>query len=507
AASVNGICQLADGSDLMNILRKSGASAVLLDPDLAWGPWPALKKHVQLGDGNTVTSDKLPDLRRVYFIRRHYPLHEWDQSETCSGSGENAKEQTTVEKHGEGMEQKATKPPDTDGLSSEFDAIGFTTKEDCEDFLAGLKHLNGWYAEEADSEDIAVVFTSSGSTGFSKLVTFKHGPIIGGATIMTKEEEYGTWRMQFTMAQMGWLGGYTFQQLCSGYCRVTLDDRADPPEDRAVLVWDAIVSEKCHTASVQPPVVKQIVRLKDRSPYKVNMLALAGQVVTRDLVLQGQQLCHVVLVLYGTTELSVVTARIVTDFDKYQDFDVGGPLPGAQVKVCDENGEEVPRGTKGEIYAKMPNMFSGYYNSPEETASAMTEDGFLRTSDVGLMLEDGNFCVEGRSQDIIMKGIYNIYPAWLETRIQRCPGVQDVLVVGVPDPIVEKEICACFVASDPAVSEDDVRAFVEKDIIEKDELKTTRPRYYLKFQSFPTTFTGKALRRVVREEATRRIQE
>nr|KAG5687459.1 hypothetical protein BaRGS_030464 [Batillaria attramentaria] len=393
------------------------------------------------------------------------------------------------------------------GNESETNASNFTEREACEDFLAGLKHLNGWYAEEAYREDIAVIFTSSGSTGFSKLVTFKHGTIIGSATIMTKEEEYGTWRMHFTITPMGWLGGYTFQQLCSGHCRVMLDDRADPPEDRAALVWDAIVSEKCHTASVQPAVVKQIVRRKDRSPYKLDQLILTGQVVTPDLVLQGQQLCHEILVVYGSTEMGLMTAKLVTDCDKYQDFDVGGPLPGAQVKVCDENGEEVPQGTKGEIYAKMPNMFSGYYNSPEETASAMTEDGFLRTGDVGLMLEDGNFCVEGGSQDIIMKGIYNIYPAWLEARIQRCPGVQDVLVVAVPDPIFQKEICACFVASDPAVSEDDVRAFVEKDIMEEDELKTSRPRYYLKFQSFPTTFTGKALRMTVREDAARRIHQ
>nr|KAG5702456.1 hypothetical protein BaRGS_027543 [Batillaria attramentaria] len=493
----------------MNVLRKSGASAVVLDADLAWGPWTALKKHVQLGDDNTVTSDTLPDLRRVYFIRRRHPLREWGRPATPSGSGENSKEQAAEQKHSEEIKQKEhDRAEETDtGNESETNASNFTEREDCEDFLAGLKHLNGWYAEEADSEDIAVVFTSSGSTGFSKLVTFKHGTIMGSATIMTEEEEFGTWRMHFTITPMGWLGGYTFQQLCSGHCRVMLDDRADPPEDRAALVWDAIVSEKCHTASVQPPVVKQIVRLKERTPYKLDQLILTGQVVTRDLVLQGQQLCHEILVVYGSTEMGLMTAKLVTDCDKYRDFDVGGPLPGAQVKVCDENGEEVPQGTKGEIYAKMPNMFSGYYNSPEETASAMTEDGFLRTGDVGLMLEDGNFSVEGRSQDIIMKGIYNIYPAWLEARIQRCPGVQDVLVVGVPDPIFQKEICACFVASDPAVSEDDVRTFVEKDVMEGDELKTSRPRYYLKFQSFPTTFTGKSLRRTVREDAARRIQQ
>ena len=87
------------------------------------------------------------------------------------------------------------------------------------------------------------------------------------------------------------------------------------------------------------------------------------------------------------------------------------------------------------------------------------------------------------------------------------PGLREVLVVGVPDPGMGQEICACFVASDPSLSEEHVRRQVEKDIlVGTEDPLSPLPRYYVSFQNFPRTFTGKPLRRGVQEAAARRLK-
>ncbi|KAL8575250.1 hypothetical protein ACOMHN_001796 [Nucella lapillus] len=225
------------------------------------------------------------------------------------------------------------------------------------------------------------------------------------------------------------------------------------------------------------------------------------------MVHQALQLADTVAVVYGSTELLTVSIFPVKDASQYQDYMVGKPHPGCTVKVRNAKGEEVGRGNKGEILAKTPFMMKSYLNSPEDTSASFTRDGFLKTGDIGVALDDGSLLVEGRHFDAIHRGSYIFYPAWLESRIMHCcPGLQEIAVVGVPDPAMGEEICACFVPSDPCLSEEGVRSLVEEDILPTlEDPLSPRPRYYLRFQAFPRTYTDKPLRKDVRRLAIERL--
>ena len=163
----------------------------------------------------------------------------------------------------------------------------------------------------------------------------------------------------------------------------------------------------------------------------------------------------------------------------------------------------------GHILVKGPHMMRGYLHDPRATAEAFTRDGFFRTGDVGRLDRRGHLSVEGRGSDAIMRGAYIFYPSWLEARIASCPGVSQVLVVGVPDPDVHEELCACVVLdSDHAVTLEQVRGFVERDIVaaEEDDPLSPRPRYYLRFEPFPRTSTEKLRRKEVKAEAAERMK-
>lgn len=123
---------------------------------------------------------------------------------------------------------------------------------------------------------------------------------------------------------------------------------------------------------------------------------------------------------------------------------VGIPLcPYDRFKIIDENEEEVAIGAEGELVAKGPGVFTGYYLAEEENRKAFTHDGFFRTGDLGIIInEEGYLRITGRKKDIIIRGGENISATEVEELILSHPSVQDVAVVGMPDPILQERACA-----------------------------------------------------------------
>lgn len=112
---------------------------------------------------------------------------------------------------------------------------------------------------------------------------------------------------------------------------------------------------------------------------------------------------------------------------------VGIPIPGTEAKIADPiTGEPTPEGEVGEIWVKGPTVMLGYWHMAEQTAAAVTPDGWLRTGDAGYQDADGYFYVHDRVKDMIVSGGENIYPAEVENVIMSHPGVADVAVIGIP---------------------------------------------------------------------------
>jgi acyl-CoA synthetase (AMP-forming)/AMP-acid ligase II len=130
---------------------------------------------------------------------------------------------------------------------------------------------------------------------------------------------------------------------------------------------------------------------------------------------------------------------------------VGRPLPGVEVKVLDNAGEQLPVESVGEIAVKGPGVMLGYYRQPGETRNVKREDGFLLTGDLGMLDEEGYLHLVGRRREVIIRDGFSVYPREVEYRLQAHPAVREAAVVGIPDDVLGEAICACIVPVEGAI--------------------------------------------------------
>ena len=144
-----------------------------------------------------------------------------------------------------------------------------------------------------------------------------------------------------------------------------------------------------------------------------------------------QRTGHTILERYGMSETVMLTSNPY--IGERRGGTVGLPLPGVQLRVVSEPGQQLKHGDIGGIEVRGPNVFVGYWRMPEKTAEEFTADGFFRTGDVGWQAPDGYVTIVGRSKDLIISGGYNVYPAEIEGYINALPGVAESAVVGIAD--------------------------------------------------------------------------
>jgi long-chain acyl-CoA synthetase len=142
---------------------------------------------------------------------------------------------------------------------------------------------------------------------------------------------------------------------------------------------------------------------------------------------------------YGQTEVSGFAVHAALG-----GTGAGRPYPFMQVRIIDEQGEDVPPGEVGEIAVRGPMVMCGYWNRPEDNL-ARTAGGWYRTHDLGRRLDDGSICFVSPKTTLIKSGIENIYPAEVEACIRSHPSVADVCVIGVPDPKWDQNVKALVI--------------------------------------------------------------
>lgn len=174
---------------------------------------------------------------------------------------------------------------------------------------------------------------------------------------------------------------------------------------------------------------------------------------------------------------------------------IGIPVPSTYISIRDDDGNEVPLGQPGEICAKGPQVMSGYWNRPEETAKVMTADGYFRTGDIGVMDEKGYTKIVDRKKDMILVSGFNVYPNEIEEVIASHPGVLECAVIGVPDSGSGEAVKAFVVKKDPNLAAEDVVKFC------REQLTGYKVPKQIEFRTdLPKTNVGKILRRQLRDE-------
>lgn len=195
---------------------------------------------------------------------------------------------------------------------------------------------------------------------------------------------------------------------------------------------------------------------------------------------------------YGLTEASpVVTSAIGTDAPIGS---VGVPVPGLEVRLVDEEGDDVLIGDAGELWVRGPNVFLGYWNDPEATARAVNPDGWLVSGDVATVDDDGYLYLVDRVKDLVIVSGFNVYPAEVEEVLMQHPAIDACAVVGVPHPYSGEAVKA-YVVTVPgeSIEEDEVVRFCASRLA---RYKCPEKVWFV--DEVPQGMGGKVLRRALR---------
>ena len=195
---------------------------------------------------------------------------------------------------------------------------------------------------------------------------------------------------------------------------------------------------------------------------------------------------------YGLSETSPVATSNRLDVPEFTGT-IGLPVPSTTIAIRDDEGRDVPLGTPGEICIRGPQVMAGYWNRPDETAKVMTQDGFFKSGDVGVMDDRGLIRIVDRKKDMILVSGFNVYPNEIEQVVALHPGVLECAAVGIPDGKSGEAVKLFVVKNDPTLSEDDVAGYCRENFT-----AYKRPRYIEFRDELPKSNVGKILRRELR---------
>ncbi len=351
---------------------------------------------------------------------------------------------------------------------------------------------------------INIQFTS-GTTGFPKGATLSHhnilnnGYFVGEGLKLTPEDRlcipvplYHCFGMV-----MGNLGCLTH-----GSTMVYPSEAFDP-----LATLQAVAEERC-TALYGVPTMF-IAQLDHPEFAKLDLKSLrtgimAGSPCPIEVMKKVQSHMHMgeVTIAYGMTETSPVSTQCATDDPVERRVStVGQVLPHIEIKIVDTEGRTVPRGETGEFCTRGYSVMKGYWNDEAKTKEAVDEAGWMHTGDLATMDEQGYVNIVGRLKDMIIRGGENVYPREIEEFLYRHPKVQDVQVIGVPDPRYGEAVCAWIkLQAGQTATDEEIRTFCQGQIAHY-----KIPRYIEFVPEFPMTITGKIQKFVMREQTIEKL--
>ncbi len=195
---------------------------------------------------------------------------------------------------------------------------------------------------------------------------------------------------------------------------------------------------------------------------------------------------------YGLSETSPVATINRFDITGFTGT-IGLPVPSTEIAIRSDAGVDVPFGEPGEICIRGPQVMAGYWNRPDETANAMSADGFFKSGDVGVMDADGYVRIVDRKKDMVLVSGFNVYPSEIEQVVSGLDGVLECAAIGVADERAGEAVKLFVVKKDPTLSEDDISAHCRDNLT-----AYKRPKYIEFREELPKSNVGKILRRELR---------
>jgi len=197
---------------------------------------------------------------------------------------------------------------------------------------------------------------------------------------------------------------------------------------------------------------------------------------------------------YGLTETSPTAIVVPLQSEEFTGT-IGLPIPSTEVRICDDDGADVPLGDLGEICIRGPQVMEGYWQKPEETALVMLPGGWFRSGDIGRMDEGGFVYIEDRKKDMILVSGFNVYPNEIEGVVVEMDGVLEAAAIGIPNERSGETVKLYVVKSDESVTANDIVRYCRENLTGYKVPKEIEFR-----DDLPKTNVGKILRRELREE-------
>lgn len=203
---------------------------------------------------------------------------------------------------------------------------------------------------------------------------------------------------------------------------------------------------------------------------------------------------------YGLTECSPLVTGNPYNLTAYSGS-IGLPVPSTDVKLIDDDGDEVAFGEPGEMWVKGPQVMKGYWNRPDSTAEIL-RDGWLATGDIAEIDSEGYIRIVDRKKDMIIVSGFNVYPNEVEDVISSHPDVVECAAVGVPSESTGEAVKAFVVSSNPSLTIDELKTFCRRSLT-----AYKVPKLFEFRTELPKSNVGKILRRELRDEEKKRIDE
>jgi acyl-CoA synthetase (AMP-forming)/AMP-acid ligase II len=354
-----------------------------------------------------------------------------------------------------------------------------------------------------DPDDVAVLLFTSGTTGEPKAAVLRHRHVV--SYIIGTVEFLGA---DPADAQLVSVPSYHIAGLAATFSAVYSGRRIVYLPGFDAEEWVGTVqSEAITQAMVVPTMLRRVLEVVERDGADlscVRLLACGGGRMPIELIERAMTLLPNVNFVnaYGLTETSS-TISVLTPEDhrvaaasadpavRRRLGSVGRPVPSIELEIRDPFGTAVPVGETGEIFVRGEQVAGEYLDR-----SVLTRDGWFPTNDAGFLDDDGFLYLEGRLDDVIVRGGENLSPGVIEATLRQHPGVVDAAVVGVPDDEWGEAVAAAVVPAEGAdVSGPELQSWV------RDRLRSTQAPELIAFRAdLPYNETGKLLRRVIREE-------
>jgi long-chain acyl-CoA synthetase len=345
-------------------------------------------------------------------------------------------------------------------------------------------------------DDLACLVYTSGTTGRPKGAMLTHRNLIANLEQMSEVPLLAAAESDVVLLVLPLFHIYALNVILGLTLRAgataVLQERFDP-----VASLDAIERHRVTVLFGAPPMFvawlsTPAVHTRDLSSVR---LAVSGAAALQGQVQEDFQRRLGVTIWegYGLTETAPgVTSNAMGDVAKPDS--IGKPLPRIELRLVDEQNEDVEEGDPGEIVVRGPNVFKGYWRQDEATVAAFN-DGWFHTGDVAYQDQDGYFFIVDRKKDLIIVSGFNVYPREVEEVLLRHPKVAEAAVIGVPHPYTGEAIKAiCVLKPGERATEEEIIEFCKRSIA-----RFKCPAVVEFAQELPHTVTGKVLRRALRD--------